>query len=99
MTTKTPRGLGLALIFILATGVLFAQSQATTGTIQGTIQDPSGAAVPNAKVVVKNVDTGNERTVTSDGEGRFLVPLLGVGNYESRYQPKALPPRSTRVTC
>ena len=82
MTTKAPRGLGLALIFILVTGVLFAQSQATTGTIQGTIQDPSGAAVPSAKVVVKNVDTGNERTAASDSEGRFLAPLLGVGNYE-----------------
>ena len=82
MTTKPPRGLGLALIFILVTGVLFAQSQATTGTIQGTIQDPSGAAVPSAKVVVKNVDTGNERTLASDSEGRFLAPLLGVGDYE-----------------
>ena len=82
MTTKPKRGLALALLFAFLAGVLLAQSQATTGTIQGTVQDPSGAAIPNAKVVVKSENTGNERSVVSDGEGRFLVPLLGVGDYE-----------------
>ena len=82
MTTKPVRGLCIALLLTLVSSVLFAQSQATTGTVQGTIQDPSGAAVPNAKVIVKNVNTGNERTVVSDSEGRFLAPLLEVGDYE-----------------
>jgi outer membrane receptor for ferrienterochelin and colicin len=59
-----------------------AQSQITTGTIRGTVTDASGAAVPGAKVQLKHVETGVERTAASDEEGRFLAPLLQVGNYQ-----------------
>jgi hypothetical protein len=61
---------------------LWAQSQITTGTIQGTVSDPSGAVVPNAKVVLKNVATGFQRSLVTDNEGRYTAPLLEVGAYE-----------------
>ena len=56
--------------------------QAATGTIQGTITDMSGAAVPNASVLAKNTGTGATETVTSDTQGRFVLPGLSVGTYD-----------------
>lgn len=66
---------------LLASAGVFAQSQATTGTIQGTIVDPNGAVVSGASVNVKNVDTGSERTVTTNSDGFFTAPLLPLGRY------------------
>ena len=59
----------------------FAQSQATTGLIQGTVTDPNGAVVQGATINVKNVETGFERTVTSNSDGFFSAPLLPLGKY------------------
>lgn len=72
--------LALALFFIASLGL--AQSQITTGTIQGTVVDESGAVVPGAKVVLRHAATGVERTLNTDKEGRFTAPLLEVGDYE-----------------
>ena len=68
------------VILLFAAGV-FGQSQATTGTIQGTVTDPNGAVVSGASVTVKNVETGFERTVTSNSDGFFTAPLLPLGRY------------------
>lgn len=57
---------------------LLAQS---TGTIQGTVTDPSGAAVPTASVTVRNLATGEERSFTTDQSGLYVVPSLPVGRY------------------
>lgn len=58
-----------------------AQSQATTGLIQGTIVDPNGAIVNGATVTVRNTETGFERAVTSNSDGFFSAPLLPLGKY------------------
>ena len=58
----------IAILMISGVGV-FAQSQATTGTVQGTIVDPNGAVVSGATVMVKNLETGFERTVTTNSDG------------------------------
>ena len=60
---------------------VFAQSQATTGLIQGTVVDPNGAIVNGATVSVKNTETGFERTVSSNSDGFFSAPLLPLGKY------------------
>lgn len=59
-----------------------AQSQISTGTITGAVSDESGAVVAGAKVVIKNVARGFERTITTDAQGRYTAPLLDVGDYE-----------------
>src|SRR5262249_39761201 len=58
--------------------VTFAQS---TGSIQGTITDATGAAVPTAKIVVHNMGTGEDRNTQSDSVGVYAVPSLPPGAY------------------
>jgi hypothetical protein len=72
----------LLLVFTLI-GVVQsnAQSQALNGQIEGTINDPNGAAVPNASVTVRNIETGAERQVTTDENGVYRAPLLPLGTW------------------
>ncbi len=57
-------------------------AQEVTGRISGTVKDPSGAVVPNAKVTLTNTDKNAvARTVTTDASGNFSAPLLPIGNY------------------
>ena len=58
-----------------------AQTQSTTGTIQGTVVDANGAVVPGANVEIKNLDTNFSRSLTTDEEGRFVSLALPPGNY------------------
>jgi hypothetical protein len=71
--------LAVGLLLVPALGL--AQSQATTGVIEGTVSDPSGAPVPGATVVVKNTATNLERTLATDADGRFRALLLPLGPY------------------
>src|SRR5262245_42923224 len=59
----------------------FAQTQAINGSIRGHITDPSGAAVPEAKVTVSNNETGFTRAADSGAEGYFVFPNLPLGSY------------------
>jgi outer membrane receptor protein involved in Fe transport len=59
----------------------FAQSQASSGSIEGTVLDATGAVVPDAKVLATNLQTGATRTTTTNGEGLYRLLLLPVGDY------------------
>ena len=69
------------IAIILAFGTLL-QAQEFRGAIQGRVTDPTSAAVPGAKVQVRNVDTGVVVDVTTNGEGNYQVTFLMPGNYE-----------------
>lgn len=71
---------GALLLFNLLTPQLFGQAT-TLGSIVGTVFDPSGAAVPNARVVVTNTQTGIAREVNSDENGSFQALSLIPGIY------------------
>ncbi|HKA17169.1 MAG TPA: TonB-dependent receptor [Blastocatellia bacterium] len=68
------------ILFVLEIGVC-AQTQSTTGVIQGTVLDPQGGVVPDAKVEVKNPDTNFSRSFTTDSDGRFVFLQLSPGRY------------------
>ena len=63
-------------------------AQAPVGTISGTVADETGAVIPNANVVVKNVSTGIERQIASGADGRYSAPALAAGQYEIRVEVK-----------
>jgi Carboxypeptidase regulatory-like domain len=60
---------------------VFAQGQITTGVIQGTVTDATGAVLAGVTVDVKNIDTNITQSRTTDAEGRFVVLQLTTGNY------------------
>ena len=90
-TSWRVRLLTLGLLFGLLPGA-WAQSQATTGVIEGTVVDESGAAVPGASVVLKNTATNFERQVTTDKDGRFRGLLLPLGPYKVTVSLKGFAP-------
>jgi len=56
--------------------------QAATATVTGTVTDSSGAALPDAAISARNTGTGAVRTTASDGQGRYTLPDLAIGDYE-----------------
>ncbi len=81
------RGLGvccslLALLLLIASPTLIhAQTQITTGVIQGTVFDQANAVVADANVEVKNTDTNLTKTLKTDSDGRFVFLQLPSGRY------------------
>jgi len=71
------------LLALLGIGVVCSVSpaQTITASITGTATDPTGAAIPNAKIVATNTGTGVPYAVTSNAAGVYNLPFLPVGNY------------------
>jgi hypothetical protein len=69
-----------ALLLVVAVSRAWGQT-AATGQIEGTVTDPSKAAVTGATVTVTNEATGITRTVKSGADGGYVVPLLPPGSY------------------
>src|SRR2546423_10280393 len=59
----------------------FAQSTAANGAIEGNVSDASGGVLPGVTVTITNVDTGAERSVTTNERGLYRAPLLPLGKY------------------
>lgn len=81
---------GIAAVVLLTCGVNFAQLD--TGTIGGTVTDPSGAVVAGATVTLRNTQTNAVRTVQTSNNGAYTVSGLSAAPYEitvngSGFQP------------
>jgi carboxypeptidase family protein len=71
----------ITIISLLHSGAGPALAQRATASVAGSVTDASQAAVPAAAVVVRNLDTGVERTVESNELGYYVVPALPAGTY------------------
>ncbi|MGE0039997.1 MAG: carboxypeptidase regulatory-like domain-containing protein [Vicinamibacterales bacterium] len=77
-----------ALVALIAFGLASAptpsraQSNASDAALEGFVTDPSGAAVPAARVMALNLGTNQVRETVANREGYFRFPLLQVGEYE-----------------
>ncbi|MBI3484641.1 MAG: carboxypeptidase regulatory-like domain-containing protein, partial [Acidobacteria bacterium] len=78
MNARLCAGLVCLLVFSFA-GMAQTVSQ---GSIEGTVLDQSGAAVPSASVTVTNKGTGVSFNTSSDDSGFFRFPVLPVGKYD-----------------
>ena len=72
---------GLAILVGLPASA-FGQSQANTGTIEGTVVDASNQVIPKAEVTLTNTGTNFTRVLTTDDQGRFRGLLLPLGTYK-----------------
>jgi hypothetical protein len=63
----------------------FAQTQITTGVIQGSVTDATGGALPGVTVEVRNAETNLSRVLTTGSDGRFVFLQLPSGTYSVTY--------------
>src|SRR5580698_4612655 len=75
-------GVGVLLVlFAFVPAALFSQS-ASTGTVAGTVTDPSGAAVAAATVTLTDKATNIPRTVSTNENGRYILVDVPAGTYD-----------------
>jgi len=85
----------LLLIAVPIVNVLDLLGQdSATGSIRGTVLDPTGARVPQASVVIVNAGTGIRLAASSDAEGHFVLELLP-GDYSARVEAHGMSPQVT----
>lgn len=73
------RFLNKAILVLALASVLPAQTP--TGTIQGVVRDSSEAVVPGVRIEIRNVDTNELTTLTTDENGHYIQPFLRPGTY------------------
>jgi hypothetical protein len=81
---KTARIAKRGRAYLLIFGCLFACSLLAIGqeaTIVGTVTDPSGSVLPNVSITATQSETGQARTITSNGAGEYVMPSLHIGHY------------------
>ena len=95
------RKCSLASFFVFAITIfvspLFAQN-VVTGDVAGTVTDPTGAVVPNAKVELKNSETGFDKVVVTGNNGEFRFSLLKPGRYNLNISSSAFSAATRNVS-
>src|SRR5580692_4459709 len=70
----------LALAFFCLSSSVMAQD----ATIVGTVTDPSGAAVPNVKITLTNLETSLVHSAVTNDAGQYVLPELKIGHYDAK---------------
>ena len=83
-------------LFLLCCSALLAQI--STGSIQGTITDPTGAVVAGAKVTITSQASGQALVVTTNSRGAYVSGPLAPGAYTVRVESKGFATIETPVT-
>jgi len=89
--------LSLCMGLTIAAPAITAQVSVSTGSLSGTVLDPQGAAVPNAKVTISSKDSGKNATLDTNGDGAFTSGALAPGNYTVRVEAKSFKTFQTTI--
>ncbi|HET6854683.1 MAG TPA: TonB-dependent receptor [Pyrinomonadaceae bacterium] len=82
-------------VLLLLTPAVFSQGR--IGSIQGVVKDPTGALVPNAKVVVTQPVTGYNQTTQTDAQGSFKLVNVPFNTYKVRVEATGFQPAEESV--
>jgi outer membrane receptor protein involved in Fe transport len=82
----------LSVVSLLLVSVTAFGQSATTGSIEGAVTDPNGAAVKGATVSVTSPNLISPQTATTDDNGRFRVLALPPGAYKVSVQASGFAP-------
>jgi hypothetical protein len=77
----SPRLVAVSVVVWLMCLATNSHAQEFRGALQGTVTDPTGAAIQGAELILKNIDTNVERRVEADEGGRYSFQFLPPGNY------------------
>ncbi len=72
----------IIVVIVLLCSPLAAQSQISTGVIQGIVRDSTGGVLPETLITARNIEIGMTRTCATSVEGFFTAAQLPVGTYE-----------------
>jgi hypothetical protein len=94
LAEKTQRGANLARIAVQILPILACclllnfvrpvYAQSTFGSVRGTVQDSTGAAIPDTQLVLHSIDENTDRSFTADSSGNFLFENVKAGKYSLR---------------
>jgi hypothetical protein len=79
---KAAKFSALSFLMIFALCVSSMHGQSDRGTVRGTVTDPTGAVIPNAKVVLTGTENGENRETTTGDEGIYVFPEIKAGLYQ-----------------
>jgi outer membrane receptor protein involved in Fe transport len=86
---KSMRGAKTLTLFLMALVTsLNVTGQQITGSIRGTVSDPSGAIVQAATVTARHIETGLTRVAITDRQGEYVLVELPIGHYQLETQAK-----------
>jgi hypothetical protein len=85
-------------LIALLSSVAFAQTTVATGSIVGTVTDPSGAVISGAKVTITHTATGQVITLTTNSSGAFSSGALAPGDYKALASSKGFSTVSQLIT-
>jgi hypothetical protein len=79
--------LGISILVVLIASLpVFAQSDASTATIKGSVTDPNNAVVAGATVTATSLERGNKRSARTESDGGYSIQTLQPGLYEIRIE-------------
>ena len=94
-----PLMLSVAVLLLTVPTLMWSQATVSTGSIVGTVSDPSGAAVGGAKVIVTNTGTAAVKNTTTNSDGVYNSGALPPGNYKVRVEAKGFQATETTVAA
>src|SRR5437016_4498497 len=71
----------MSRLAIVLLACLLCYAQSPLGTVTGVATDPTEAVIPNAKITIRNLDTGVQNETNTNAAGVYSLPNLPPGNY------------------